>query len=68
MQSSSSYKSVVFHLRKDQDRIFLTLNGDKKSDLTPFMNDAWECRFKVNNEGEFLPWQVAQKALEEILF
>ena len=36
-------------------------------DLT--LNEDGECRFKVEGEeGEFLRWQVAREALEDILF
>ena len=63
----SGDKGVLFHLR--ENLIFvLNVGGNNKSTLTPFLNDDGECRFAIDGEGEFLPWQVAQKALENILF
>ena len=42
--------------------------GNKQFELTLALNDDGECRFKVDGEGEFLRWQVARKALEDIFF
>ena len=70
MQSLSSYKCLVFRLRKNQNDIFVQEDEykDKKTvTLTPFLNDDWECRFKVDGKGAFLGWQVARKFLEEEL-
>lgn len=37
-------------------------------DLTLTFTDAGEFQFRINGEGEYLRWQVARKALEEIFF
>ena len=64
-------KGVLFHRQHDH----ITVRYDRETDddinftATPFMNEDGECRFKVEGEeGEFLPWQIARKALEDILF
>ena len=53
--------NAVILVRNLEDKLMFRL------DLT--LNEDGEWRFKVEGEeGEFLPWQVAQKALEDILF
>lgn len=63
-------KGVLFHLKKDH--IDVRYDPETDDDInftaTPFITGDWECRFKVDGEGEFLPWQVAHKALKNILF
>ena len=55
--------------RLQGNRIFVEDNeGNKQFELTLALNDDGECRFKVDGEGEFLRWQVARKALEDIFF
>ena len=65
---SSGFKGVVFRLREDHVVVQHDLSGKHLFNLTVVLNDDGECRFKVDGEGEFLRWQVARKALEDILF
>ena len=37
-------------------------------ELTLTLTDEGNCRFKIDGEGEYLRWQVARKALDEIFF
>ena len=67
--SSSGSKGVVFRRREDFIFVQDDEDGDKTFTLKPVPNDDGECKFKVDGEeGEFLRWQVARKALEDILF
>ena len=63
-------KGVLFHLTKDHIDVWYDRETDDDINFTatPFITGDWECRFKVAGEGEFLPWQVAHKALKNILF
>ena len=66
----SLYRCIIFLLQKEHISVVQD-EMEKKPlfDLTVILNEDGECRFKVDGEdGEFLRWQVAQKALEDILF
>ena len=41
---------------------------EKNLELTLALTDEGECRFRIDGEGDYLRWQVARKALEEIFF
>lgn len=36
--------------------------------LTLTLNDAGLCRFKIDDEGEYMRWQVARRALDSLFF
>lgn len=36
--------------------------------VTLTLNDSGECRYQINDEGEYLRWQVVRKALETLFF
>ena len=69
-EAPSSYQCIMFLLRGEHISVVQDeMNGKQLFDLTVTPNDDGECRFKVDGEeGEFLRWQVARKALEDILF
>ena len=60
-------ESVTFVLKEDCI-VVKASNGSPKFKLTLTLNDDGECRFKIDGEGEYLRWQVARKALEELFF
>ena len=68
-QSQSGFKIIVFRRRKDHIFIEEDEAGGETIRLELVQNDDSECRLKVDDgETTFLRWQVAQKALEDILF
>ncbi len=63
--------TVSFDLR--EDRVVVEMKNHlgelkKRFKLTLTLNDEGECRFKIDGKGEYLRWQVARKALEQIFF
>ena len=68
--SSSGLKNVTFGLKKYHIAVQYDYasDDDRNFTATPVLNNDLECRLKVEGEGECLRWQVAQKALKEILF
>ena len=68
-QSQSGFKIIVFRRRKDHIFIEEDEAGGETIKWEPVQNDDSECRLKVDGgETMFLRWQVAEKALEDILF
>ena len=43
-------------------------DGSVKSTLTLTLNDAGECRYRIDGKGEFVRWQVLRRFLEPLLF
>ena len=61
--------SVTFILQESFIRITGDLDDSKTDmELTLTLNDEGLCRFKIDGEGEYLPWQVSRKALEHLFF
>jgi hypothetical protein len=50
------------------DKIEVYAGGDVTHRLTLTLTDAAECKFQVNGEGEFDPWQVLRLVLEPVFF
>ena len=63
---------VSFQLEANRTAVVTqsTLAGEEldKFTLTLTLNDDGECRFKIDGKGEYLPWQVERRALEDALF
>ena len=63
----SAYRpdAVTFSITEKEPYI-LVQDSKKTFRLTVTLNDDGECRFKIDGEGEYLRWQVARKALEDL--
>ena len=61
--------SIRFQFKQNKDAIEVAHSSTGiMFAVTPTLNNDGECRYRINGEGEYLRWQVAQKALEKFLF
>ena len=61
--------NVTFSLHTDHISVTTDWQGtNASSSLRVTLNDAGECRITIDNEGEYLRWQVARRMLCGLLF
>ena len=59
----------VSFLSEPTDHRILIRNGSgQQFSVTLRLNETDECRYQIDGEGEFLRWEVAKKALRNLLF
>ena len=58
--------SVRFSLKKDH--ILITTEQGKELVVGVNLNDELQCVYTIDGEGEYLGWQIARMALENLFF
>ena len=64
--SHSAPSHITFHLR--QTSIAVDGLSEKEFVITPFMNKKFQCRYRINGQGEYLRWQVLRRALHSLFY